>query len=143
MTTKISELGGVIQGNWDDEEIITCIADGNAKAGMVAGITSSGIVDLCTTTSHDLFVGICLPHHKVDIDTVITDTFIMSIVVPQDGHIYGMLCDDVTASLPGNAVGFGANAGLVAPVGNIEDLHVARTYKYISADTAGLFVWGP
>ena len=143
MTSLISEIGGVIQGDWTNEEIVTCIADGIAKAGHVAGITSVGVVDLCTTTSHDLFVGIVLPHHKYDVDAVIGSGAIMSIVVPQDGHIYGMLCDNIGASLPGNAVGFGANAGLLTPQGAIEDLHVARTYKYTSADTAGLFVWGP
>ena len=143
MTSLISEIGGVIQGDFCDEEIITCIGDANAKAGHLAGITSAGVVDLIHTTSHDLFVGIVLPHHKMDMDSVIGAGKIISLVVPQDGHLYGIICADLNSSLPGNAVGFGATAGTAVAVAAIEGIHIARTYKYTDDDTVGIFIWGP
>jgi len=140
--SKISEYGGVIQGNFDDEEIITGISCSAVKAGHLCGLTDAGITDLVNTTSHDEFIGICIEHHKMDMDTVIGAGKIVSIVVPQDGHLYACICANLGSSLPGFSAGFGGTAGTLAAVAAIEGEHIARTYKYTSGDTAGIFVWG-
>ena len=141
--SKISEIGGVIQGDWIDEQIITAVADSAGKAGHICGLTDAGVVDLIHTTNHDEFIGILLPHHKMDMDTIIGAGKIVSIVVPQDGHLYGCICADLNSSLPGNVVGYGGTAGTLVAVAAIEGLHDARTYKYTDGDTVGIFIWGP
>lgn len=142
--SKLSEVGGkVIQGNWDDELIITGIADGTAKAGhVVALVHATGVVDGFETTI-DGYAGILLPHHKIDVDAAITSTYIVSIVVPQPGHIYAILCGD-----PGDhVVGWGmipsANAGLLASATDVANENIiCRLYKWTSGDTVALVIWG-
>ena len=142
----ISELGGVIQGDWDDEYIITAIAGADSPyAGWAVGVLSTGLTAGTDDggTCEDM-IGLLLPHHTIDMDSEITAGLIVNIVVPKTGHIYGVHCDDLGATGPGICMEIGANIGEFKKQAAIEGDHVCRTYGYYtSGDTVALVIWGP
>lgn len=145
MVTKISEIGGVIQGNWDDEYIITAIAGADTPyAGWAVAVLSTGL----TAGSDDggtceEFIGLLLPHYTIDIDSAITAGLYVSIVVPKAGHLYGVHCDNLSATGPGILMEIGANIGEFAKQAAIEADHICRTYRdYVTGDTVALVIWG-
>lgn len=140
--SKISEIGGVIQGNWDDEHIIFGIADGNEKAGNLVGLTAAGVVDGSETTN-DTVVGIQLEHYGTDMDTAPASGKVVPIVVPQSGHLYGIICADLNITTYGWGIRVGATAGDAAAAADITvDQILGRIHRYADGDTVGVFVWG-
>lgn len=139
--SKISEVGGVIQGNWDDEIIVPAIADGTAKAGWLVGITAAGAVAGIDTDGVDHFVGILLEQKDVDMDTAITASKPVSVVIPQSGHLYGVFCADLGTSTVGTLLSAGSDAGVMAKVAAVENFHMARTYRYTDNDTVCIAIW--
>ena len=120
--TKISEIGGVIQGNWEDEFIITCYGDAAVKAGWLVGVLATGVVQpIEVDLNQDEFIGISLGSYDTDIDTAVPTTSIMNIVVPQSGHLYGVMITDFGATTAGEPLQIDEDKdGLLEAGGNIE-----------------------
>lgn len=139
--SKISEIGGVIQGSWDDEFIIPALGDGTTKAGMVCYVNTSGQAVATDVNAADLFVGIALPSPFVDIDTAITAGKQMNVVIPQSGHLYGVFIVDLNLSDAGNNLIFTTTAGSLGTSTDVEAEAVAQTYRYDDGDTVGVVIW--
>jgi hypothetical protein len=139
--TKISEIGGVIHGNWDDEVIIPCLGDGTTKAGMACYINTSGQAVATDVDVADLFLGFALPCPSIDMDTAITANEPMSLVIPQSGHLYGTFIVDLNLSDAGNNLIFTTTAGSLGTSTDVEAHQVAFTYRYDDGDTVGVIVW--
>jgi len=141
--TKISELGGqVILGDYKDETIIPAIADGTALAGWYVGLTTAGVVAGAATGAPDAGIGLLLPHHLIDVDTLITSPFPVSVVIPKSGHLYAVFCADMNSSLVGLPMNIGADAGKFVVVAAIENQYICRSYSYTDGDTVAIVVWG-
>jgi hypothetical protein len=139
--SKISEIGGVIHGSWDDEIILPALGDGTTKAGMVVYINTSGQAVATDVNAADLFTGIALPCKDIDIDTAITANKQMSVVVPQSGHMYGVFIVDLNLSDAGNNLIFTTTAGSLGTSTDVEAVSVAQTYRYDDGDTVGVVIW--
>lgn len=141
--SKISEIGGVIQGSYENEHIITAIADGTALAGWCVGLSAAGVVGGTDSGAPDAFLGILLPHYGTDIDTLISSPDVVGVVIPQSGHLYGIFCADLNSSSMGIHLIFGADAGVLALEADIANAdYVARTIKYTDGDTVAVVAWG-
>jgi hypothetical protein len=143
--TKISEIGGVIQGNWDDEFIISGYGDGAIKAGMLVSFLATGVVQPVhpDTNNEDEFLGISLGSYDTDIDTAVPATSVINVVIPQSGHLYGVLCTNPGAALAGEPMQIDIDAdGLLEAAGDIETEHIARKYKHTSGDSVAIVIWG-
>lgn len=141
--SKISEIGGVIQGDYATEQIITALADGTALAGWCVGLTAAGVAVGTDTDGVDEFVGILLPHYAIDIDTLITGAKVVEVVIPQSGHLYGIFCADLNSSSMGLHLKFGADAGKLALEADIANsVHCCRTISYTDGDTVAVVAWG-
>lgn len=142
--SKLSEVGGkVIIGNEEDEIIVPAIADGTTKAGHLVTILSTGVVDNTDVDAVDEFVGIALPHPLVDVDTAITATYPISVVIPRSGHLYAFYTLDMNASDAGHPATFSTTEGVgSAAITDIEATWNWTTYRYTDGDTVGIFIWG-
>jgi hypothetical protein len=140
--SKISEIGGVIIGSWDDEIIIPALGDGTTKAGMMVNINTAGQAVATDVNAVDLFTGIALPCPFVDMDTAITANAQMNVVIPQSGHLYGVFIVDLNLSDMGCTLIFTTTAGSLGTSTDVEATHVARTYRYDDGDTVGIVMWG-
>jgi hypothetical protein len=140
--SKISEIGGVIIGNWDDEFIVPALGDGTTKAGMVVNINAAGQAVATDVDAVDLFTGIALPAKDIDLDTAITANKQMSVVIPKSGHLYGVFIVDLNLSDVGCTLIFTTTAGSLGSSTDVEATHVARTYRYDDGDTVGIVIWG-
>ena len=139
--SKISEIGGVIQGSYNDETIVPMIADSAAQAGMVVGALAAGIIDGVETTN-DTVVGIMLEHYATDMDTAVASPKVVSVVIPKSGHLYGILCDDLNKTTFGWGLIVGANAGLLAPATDVVAENVLATiWQYTDDDTVCIVRW--
>ena len=139
--SKISEIGGVIQGSWDDEFIIPALGDGTTKAGMVVTISTAGQAVATDKDAVDLFVGIALPCPYLDMDAAITANYPMNVVIPQSGHLYGVFIVDLNLSDAGNNLIFTTTAGSLGTSTDVENVAVAHTYTYDDGDTVGVVIW--
>lgn len=139
--SKISEIGGVIHGSWDDEIIIPALGDGTTKAGMAVYVNTAGQAVATDVNVADLFVGIALPSPFVDIDTAITSGKQMNVVIPQSGHLYGCFIVDLNLSDAGNNLIFTTTAGSLGTSTDVEAEAVAQTYRYDDGDTVGVVIW--
>ena len=140
--TLISEIGGqVILGDYADETIVPAIADGTAKAGWVVGITAAGSVGGTDTGAPDFFTGFLLPNHTIDVDTAITVSLPVSVVIPKSGHLYGIVTTDLSATGSGLPMTFSATAGAWDVVAAVEGASFCRTYEYTSGDTVAVVIW--
>ena len=139
--SKISEIGGVIQGSWDDEHIIPALGDGTTKAGMAVYINTSGQAVATDVNVADLFVGFALPCPQIDMDTAITANYPMSVVIPQSGHLYGTFIVDLNLSDAGNNLIFTTTAGSLGTNTDVEAETIAHTYTYDDGDTVGVVIW--
>ena len=139
--SKISEIGGVIQGSWDDEIIIPALGDGTTKAGMVVYVNTSGQAVATDVNAADLFVGIALPSPYIDMDTAITANYPMNVVIPQSGHLYGVFIVDLNLSDAGNNLIFTTTAGSIGTSTDVEAEAIAHTYTYDDGDTVGVVIW--
>lgn len=147
MANTLSQIGGVIQGNWLDEEVVAGVADGVALAGNLVGFTgaSGAVGDIhrtFKTGNFDEFIGILLPHHKYDMDTLIGDGEICNIVVPQSGHLYGVFSDNLGGALVGEPLCIGLTDGALDTTDDIEEEHVARLFSGTTGDTFYVVAWG-
>jgi len=140
--SKISEIGGVIQGNYDNEHIITAIADGVALAGWCVGLTAAGVIAGTDSDAPDAFLGIVLPHHAYDIDTLIGAAKVCSVVIPQSGHLYGIFCADLNVSTVGHHLTFGGDVGKLVAEAEILNFYICRTIEYTDNDTVAVVAWG-
>jgi len=87
----LSSMGGfVCVDGKEDELIISATAGGVSKAGWLVTITNATGVEIATDIGvpTDRFIGILLPHYKIDVDTAITAAELVEIVIPQRGHTY-------------------------------------------------------
>ncbi len=142
--TLISEIGGqVILGDYTDETIIPGIADGTAKAGeLVSLVGATGVVAQTDVDVTDSWIGILLPHYKVDVDTAITGALPCSIVIPKSGHLYGVICIDLNGSAKiGVPVIATTTAGAFGPQTDVEAAQLGTTYSYTDGDTVAIIVW--
>ena len=143
--TTLSSIGGVIQGNWNDEFIIGAHGDGTAKAGWTVTVLATGQVRATDVDGNlDEMAGILLPCYAIDMDTAITAAQPCSVVIPQSGHLYGVYTADLgSAIILGEPMVFHATqAGTLDAGGNIEAEHVARFYKGSDDDTYNIVIWG-
>jgi len=141
--SKISEIGGVIQGNWDEEYIITGICGaGSQKAGWAVSLTAAGVTAPTDNGVNEDFIGLLLLHYTIDMDTLITANLIVDVVVPKSGHLYGVFTGDLGASHPGITMLFCANAGLFDIQAALEGEHICRSHTYTSGDTVAVVIWG-
>ena len=139
--STISAIGGVIQGNWDDEFIIAAVADGNEKAGNVVGLTAAGVVD-GTESTNDTLIGIVLEHYGTDMDTAAASPKVINIVVPHSGHLYGVIHADSNSTVYGWGLIVGGTAGDLATATDITTEHiVARIFRSTDGDTASVVIW--
>jgi len=139
--STISAIGGVIQGNWGDEFIVAGVADGTAKAGHVVGLTAAGVVD-GTETTNDTIIGIVLEHYGTDMDTAPASPKVLNIVVPQSGHLYGIIHADSNSTVYGWGLIASANAGVLDPATDITTEHIlARIFRSTDGDTASIVIW--
>lgn len=141
--TTLSSIGGVIQGNWNDEFIVGACGDGSAQAGNAVGILSTGLVVAAgSAATDDEFIGFLLPCEGIDMDTAITASKPCSVVVPQSGHLYGVTTADLGTSKPGYPlIHDGTDGQLDVVAGGIEDEHVARLYRGTDNDTYQVIIW--
>jgi hypothetical protein len=139
--SKISELGGVIIGNEEDEIIVPCLADGTSKAGWAVSLNTSGQAVGTDVDAVDTFVGFLLPHHEIDMDTAITANLPCNIVIPRSGHLYGTFIVDLNVSDAGNALIFTTTAGSMGAQTDVEAETRAHTYRYDDGDTVGIVIW--
>ena len=140
----ISQLGGVIQGDWSDEYIITAIAGADSPyAGWAVAVLATGLTAGSDDggTSEEM-IGLLLPHYTIDMDAIITANLVVDIVVPKAGHLYAVHCDDLGSSEPGMCMENSSNIGEFKFQAVIENDHVCRTYRYTSGDTVALVIWG-
>jgi len=145
--TSLSSIGGVIQGNWTDEEIVVCLGDNAVTPGMLVGVVvGSGVVQPVhpDTNNEDEFLGIALPALNTDMDTAPGTGVPMNIVIPQSGHLYGILTKALPAStLVGEPLQIDEDVdGQMEVGGNIEEEHIARLFKGDESDTYIIVNWG-
>jgi hypothetical protein len=141
MTSTISGLGGsVICGDENDEDMVTMIADGTAKAGWLVG-NSSGTIAGTDTDGVDTFVGILKERYDTDLDSIPTAGKPVTVVRPRSGHRYRVFVTDLNASGPGLPLQFGATAGSLSVVAAVEGAKVAYTTKYTDNDTVAEITW--
>lgn len=139
--SKISEIGGVILGNEEDEIILPALGDGTTKPGMACYINTSGQAVATDVNVADLFLGFCLPSHETDMDAVITSGARCSVVVPRSGHLYGCFIVDLNLSDAGNNLIFTTTAGSLGTNTDVEAESVGNTYRYDDGDTVGIILW--
>ena len=141
--STISSIGGVIQGNWEDEFFVSAYGNASEKAGSLVGISAAGaIVECGSQATDDEFVGIVVGAYDTDLDTAPAATSLCTIVIPQSGHLYGCLTDDLSTALAGEPLIHSDTDGQLKAGGNIEAIHVARKYKANSGDTVAIVIWG-
>ncbi len=141
--TTLSSIGGVLQDPRGNELIVTGIADGTAKAGDTVCILDTNAVRQTDVDGNlDEFIGILLPHHKVDMDTAITAALPVRVVIPQGGHLYGVHTDTDQGTESGEPMVFHATtAGILDEGGDIEAEHIARKFSGDSGDTYLVVIW--
>jgi hypothetical protein len=138
---ELSDLkGGVIVGPESEEEFITLLADGTAKAGWAVG-NNAGAVAGTDTDAVDTFVGFLVERYDTDLNTAPTATVPVRVVKPKSGHKYRVKLTDLNASGPGIPLQFGSTAGALSVVAAVESAKVAYTWKYTDGDTFGVIVW--
>jgi hypothetical protein len=144
--TTLSAVGGVIQGNWLDEEIVVAVADGTQKAGDMVGMLATGVIrEVDATSDHDEEMGILLPQFGTDMDSIPASGTIVNVVIPQSGHLYGVHCEDLGTMVAGNPLVLGeagSNGVLMLGDGNIEEEHVCRVFKGMDNSTYCIVIWG-
>ena len=140
--TTLSSIGGVLQDSRGDELIVTGIADGTVKAGDLCTVLNTGVVrrsDL--SDNYDETLGIALPMYHTDMDTAYSSGKTVDIVIPQGGHLYGVLGADFGSVQMGEPLTIG-ESGAMAVAGDVEAAHQARLYKSSDDDTYHIVIWG-
>lgn len=144
MTSTISALGdSVVMGDMNDEELIPAIASGSEKAGHCVNITTAtGAAAITDVDSVDLFVGIVKERYDTDIDTAITASKVIDIIIPKSGHKYRVITANLSASGPGIQMIFTSSAGLGKQTA-IETNERCRTFSdsYVTGDTVAEVIW--
>ncbi len=97
----LSSMGGfVCVDGKENEIIISATAGGVSLAGWLVTITNATGVEIATDLgATDRFIGILLPHYKIDCDTLITAGELVEIVIPQRGHTYIVYIADPAATV--------------------------------------------
>lgn len=139
--SKISELGGVILGNYDDEMILPALGDGTTKAGMAVYINTAGQAVATDVNVTDIFLGFALPAKDIDLDTAITAGKQMNVVVPKAGHLYGTFIVDLNLGGAGLGLIPTTTAGSLGTVTDVEAHVMAYTYTYNDGDTVGIIIY--
>ena len=133
----LSSMGGfVCVDGKENETIISAKADGVALAGWcVTVVNATGAIEAVDVNgSTDKFIGILLPHYKIDVDTAITANELVEIVIPKRGHRYIVwIADPAGTKDVGSGMTFSATDGaMVIDESTIETKDVwARLSKYI------------
>ena len=145
--TTLSGLGGrVCMDSRANELIIVRKADGTLKAGHCADISAETAVGTDIDGTLDEFGGFVLPRYDTDVDTAITATRIIDIVIPQGGHLYNVLISDPGAGhhFAGEPMIFHATAaGQLDGGADAEAEHVARLLDDVLDNTLfATIIWG-
>ena len=143
--TKLSELGGnVCADSRADELWISRFADGTLKAGYLADISAGIAVGLDYGSNLDEFGGFVLSRYDTDVDTAITASELIDIVIPQGGHLYNVLIENPGATLyAGEPLVFSSTVSALEKGANIEAEHVARLFDdVLTTTTFATIIWG-
>lgn len=144
--TTLSTLGGrVCMDSRANELVIVRKADGTLKAGHLADISGETAVGVDVDGNLDEFGGFVLPRYDTDVDTAITATRLIEIVIPQGGHLYNVyISDPGAANYAGEPYKFHAtDAGQLDAGADIEAEHVARLFDDILDTTRfATIIWG-
>jgi hypothetical protein len=136
--TKISDLGSrriAISGLPEIRK--TALGNGTAKPGDVVGVASAtGKVAGSDDGAFEYFEGIVDDDPTIAEDTAIADGSPLSLIVPQSGHLYRVHTDDPGgAALRGTSMGFGAGAGALDQLDELNDAD-KTTMAYLEKDQA-------
>lgn len=141
--SKLSEYRSTVEVDADQENFITALAEGTSKPGDVVNVTTAtGVIAQTDIDIVDLFIGILATRYDTDINSVITATKTVRVLIPKVGHKYIVTVVDLSASGPGIPLTFHTTAGALTKVTDVEATHVARTWRYTSGDTIAEVIWG-
>ena len=144
--TLLSTLGGyVCMDSRLNEMVIVRKADGTLKAGHLADISADTAAGIDPNADLDELGGIVLPRYDTDVDTAITSTYLIDIVIPQGGHIYNIKIKNPAGTIYAGEplIPIASTAGALDKVGDIESEHIARLLDdVITGTTFATVIWG-
>ena len=145
--TALSSLGGqVCMDSRANELWISRISGGTLKAGwLISCVDGINAVGKNPAGNLDEFIGIALPRYDIDVDTAITTSLLMDIVIPQGGHLYNVkITNPGATAYAGEPLKHHATvAGELQIAGDVEATHVARLFDdVLDTTTFATIIWG-